>query len=554
MATGDGARGPRKDDTEMVTGDARRAEAAEGATQDVARHVSAVGAAGDAERARLRALFAALPVGVVLVDARAADLPIVFANAAFSALTGYPIPAALGRNCRFLQGPDTDPVAVATLRRALAAGTGCTVTLRNYRHDGTPFWNELTLAPLRGVAGRIVAHVGVQVDVTARVEADRQQALQAAVLDATAEGIYGLDHAGRCTFINPAAATLLGYTAAEVLGRDMHALVHHHHRDGTPYPSDACPIHQATAGGQGVRVADEVIWRRDGTAVPVAYAVQPMAGAGFAGAVVTLVDVRERERAEQERAALLVRERTARAEAEAAVAQRDHLLSLAAHDLRTPLAALIGEVQLRQRRLQRGRPLSAEEQGPFLATLHDLLHRQVAVVSEVTDAAYVRMGEQLALRVEAVDLGALAHEVADLLAHAHGAGAAAIDVAVPTGVVIVGDRDRLVRVLQNIIGNAVKYSPADAPVQVSVRAEEGGAVVVVRDAGVGIPTSEIDRVFTPFYRASTARGFAGTGLGLAGARAIVAQHGGTIALESAPGVGTTVTITLPGAEGAARGS
>ncbi len=96
MTTGDGARGARGADTEMVTRDARpedharRAEAAEGEAQDVERLVSAVGAAGDAERARLLALFAALPVGVVLVDARAADLPIVFANAAFSALTGYP--------------------------------------------------------------------------------------------------------------------------------------------------------------------------------------------------------------------------------------------------------------------------------------------------------------------------------------------------------------------------------------------------------------------------------------------------------------------------------
>ncbi len=558
METGGGERGPRGADAGVAAGGtedhARRAEAAEVASPDVARHVSAVFDAGDAERARLLTLFAALPVGVVLVDARAADLPIVFANAAFSALTGYPIPAVVGRNCRFLQGPDTDPVAVATLRRALAAGTGCTVTLRNYRRDGTPFWNELTLAPLRDTDGQVVAYVGVQVDATARVEAERQRALQAAVLDATAEGIYGIDHAGRCTFINPAAAALLGYPPAAVIGRDMHALVHHHRRDGTPYPPDACPIHQAAAGGQGVRVADEVVWRRDGTAVPVEYAVQPMAGAGFAGAVVTLMDVTERARAEQERAALLTRERAARAEAEAAVTQRDHLLSLAAHDLRTPLAALIGEVQLRQRRLRRGRPLSVEEQGAFLATLHDLLQRQVAVVSEVTDAAYVQLGERLALRVASVDLGTLAGEVADMLAHAHGAGAAVIDVAAPTGVVIVGDRDRLARVLQNIIGNAVKYSPAGAPVQVRVRAEGDGAVVVVRDAGVGIPTGEIDRVFTPFYRASTACGVAGTGLGLAGAQGIIAQHGGTIALESAPGVGTTVTITLPGAEKTASAS
>ncbi len=219
METGDGERGPRGADTGVDAGDARRhtedharrAAAAEATPKDVARHVSAVFDAGDAERARLLALFAALPVGVVLVDARAADLPIVFANAAFSALTGYPASTVMGRNCRFLQGPDTDPVAVGTLRRALAAGAGCTVTLRNYTRDGTPFWNELTLAPLRDAAGQVIAYVGVQANATARVEAERQRTLQAAVLDATAEGIYGIDHAGRCTFINPAAATQLGH-------------------------------------------------------------------------------------------------------------------------------------------------------------------------------------------------------------------------------------------------------------------------------------------------------------------------------------------------------
>jgi len=329
METGDGEQGTHGSDTEVAAGDTRRrtedhTRRAEAAPKDGPRHGGAVFDAGDMERARLLALFAALPVGVVLVDVRAAALPIVFANAAFSALTGYPASAVVGRNCRFLQGPDTDPVAIGTLRRALAAGTGCTVTLRNYRRDGTPFWNELTLAPLRDTAGQVVAYVGVQVDATARVEADRQRALQAAVLDATAEGIYGIDHAGRCAFINPAAATLLGYTPDAVIGRDMHALVHHHRRDGTPYPRTECPIHQAAAGGQGVRVADEVIWRRDGTAVPVEYAVQPMAGPGSAGAVVTLVDVTERERAEQERTALLERERAARAEAEAAVARPAH--------------------------------------------------------------------------------------------------------------------------------------------------------------------------------------------------------------------------------------
>ena len=495
----------------------------------------------------LLAVFDALPVGVVLADVRD-DQPIVFVNAAFSAMTGYAAHEVRSRNCRFLQGDDTDPDAVAVLRRAIAGGGSCAVTLRNYRRDGTPFWNDVTLTPLHDAAGGVVAYVGVQVDATGRVELDRQRALRAAVLDATAEGLYGLDVAGRCTFINPAAATLLGYAPADVVGRDMHALVHHHRRDGTPYPWVACPVHGVLVEGHGVRVGNEVVWRRDGTAIPVDYAAQPLVGvAGVAGAVVALVDVTERERADGERAALLARERAARTEAEGAVALRDHLLSLAAHDLRTPLAALAGHIQLQRRRLERGAVPNGVALGAFLDTLHDLIQRQVAVVDEVTDAAYLQMGERLTLHVAPVDLGTLATEVADIVAQAHGAAVAAIAVVVDVGTdaVVAGDYDRLARVLQNVIGNAVKYSPAGAAIRVGLRAEEGAVTIVVRDEGVGIPPSEVSQVFTPFYRASTARGFAGTGLGLAGARAIVDQHGGTITLESAPGVGTTVTITLP---------
>ncbi len=114
-----------------------------------------------------------------------------------------------------------------------------------------------------------------------------------------------------------------------------------------------------------------------------------------------------------------------------------------------------------------------------------------------------------------------------------------------TAVTIQGDRARLERVLHNILGNAVKYSPRGAPVEVEVVAHEGWAIITVRDHGVGIPADELPRLFTQFYRASTARGIPGKGIGLAGARAIVEQHGGRIEIESAVGQGTTVTVYLP---------
>jgi diguanylate cyclase (GGDEF)-like protein/PAS domain S-box-containing protein len=118
--------------------------------------------------------LAATPSGVSIVDVRLPDQPLVYVNPAFERLAGLPRHELLGRNCRFLQGTDTDPAAVAAIRRAVDAGEECRVTVLNHRGpEGTPWWNELHLAPVTGPDGAITHYIGTQVDVTARVEAER---------------------------------------------------------------------------------------------------------------------------------------------------------------------------------------------------------------------------------------------------------------------------------------------------------------------------------------------------------------------------------------------
>ena len=123
--------------------------------------------------------------------------------------------------------------------------------------------------------------------------------------------------------------------------------------------------------------------------------------------------------------------------------------------------------------------------------------------------------------------------------------AAAVLVEALDGIIVDGDPARLARVIQNIIDNAVKYSPARTPVYVTISTQDRWATIVVRDSGVGIPADELPRLFTHFYRASTVGSVRGSGIGLAGAKSIVEQHGGQIELESAVGQGTTVTVRLP---------
>lgn len=232
--------------------------------------------------------------------------------------------------------------------------------------------------------------------------------------------------------------------------------------------------------------------------------------------------------------------------AEQAVRVRDEFLTSASHDLRTPLTAMIGQVELMRMYLESEQSLNAawlQDRIRATATAGARMH---AIVEEITDAAQLQIGHALSLHLAQVDLSAVVRDVvaSSFAASPHpGAAPVVVDDSRPTW--LLGDRRRLERVVENVIGNAVKYTPSGVPVHVDVRQQDTWAVVTVRDQGVGIPADEVPHIFTHFYRASTITDVAGAGIGLAGVKSIVEQHGGHISVESAVGRGTTVTLFLP---------
>jgi signal transduction histidine kinase len=244
---------------------------------------------------------------------------------------------------------------------------------------------------------------------------------------------------------------------------------------------------------------------------------------------------------------LLQGEHDARADAEAAVRVRNDFLTAASHDLRTPLTAIYGRVQLIQMSLANGRSLDRVRLDTHMSAIHSAIKRMVATVEEITDAAQLQMGHPLSLNIDLVDVGEMVSSVAHAMMDSSGPWRSApVAVDVPDHLVIAGDRARLERVVQNIIGNAIKYSPQGTPIDVAVHDDDDQSVVIsVRDSGVGIPADELPHVFTHFYRASTSIGIPGTGVGLAGSKTIVEQHGGQITLDSAVSKGTTVSVRLP---------
>lgn len=146
-------------------------------------------------------------------------------------------------------------------------------------------------------------------------EAEREQARfarqNAALLESTTQGFYGMDKAGNCTFINPAGAQLLGYEPEELIGKQIHETIHYKHPDGSPFPLLECPLYRALQRGEGVKISNEVMWAKDGSAIPVEYSSAPLIEAGeLRGSVVAFTNISERVAAER-----MLRENEARKDA-----------------------------------------------------------------------------------------------------------------------------------------------------------------------------------------------------------------------------------------------
>jgi len=262
-------------------------------------------------------------------------------------------------------------------------------------------------------------------------------------------------------------------------------------------------------------------------------------------------DVLRRQLASQEQdVARLAKTLAARtADLEVAVEARDRFLSVAAHELRTPVTVVRGMAQHLARQQAGGR-VDPARLGQQIDRIADASDRLVALTEDLLDVARLRRGEQ-PLRAERLDLAALAREtVARYRAGGEHDHRFVVDVP-DRPCWISGDPDRLGQVLLNLLDNAVKYSPAGGDVQVSVRSTGDGLVLGVRDDGIGLPPGAAEAIFAPFERAANAeqRCLPGLGLGLSICRGIAKRHGGRIWAES-PGEegGTTVSVWLPAAE------
>ncbi|HEY4439917.1 MAG TPA: ATP-binding protein, partial [Candidatus Elarobacter sp.] len=471
---------------------------------------------------------------------------IVYANAAFIRQKGTQAENVIGRSVSEFFGPRTDEARLTWMRSEILAGRPARVEYVSYRKDGSYYHTEATARPLIDEHGRTTHFVVVQRDVT-------EQVLRGAQLEMQNERLTAITSIARTLF-----ASLEPSLLVEAMRSGVHELVGGtatlyapRPRGGFVATTDLRPNDEAPAADAFVGLAA----RSDVCVLDEHELRAAVSVPGFAGGTAAFVlDVRgERPFSTADIFALgllgqyfavaarnveLYLELASRRDAVVELNQvKNDLIAMLAHDFKGPLTTIVGfaDVLAEDERFD-------SESRQYLGMISSSAMRLASLATDTLALSRLEHNE-LALALTEVDLAGLMRDVVRVFSVTR-----PIDVRiVPAPLVITGDETRLRQVMENLIGNAIKYSPGGEPIEVGVRARGSGVELLVRDRGIGIPESERGKLFGRFARASNARalGIGGTGFGLYLAKTIVDLHGGTIDVESVEGQGSTFRVYLP---------
>lgn len=347
---------------------------------------------------------------------------------------------------------------------------------------------------------------------------EHRLAFSTAIAARLTEGACAIDLDGRVTFLNPAAERMLGWLDTEARGREANFIL-----QGLDVAGDQKRVLALDVPEPGMTAHNDhaVLLHKDGTSFPVAYAVAPIVVGQVVGTVVTFDTLTEVQRLKE---------------------LQDEYIALMSHDLRTPLTTMIGYAELLLSQLNQAALERAARSAEAIVASGAMMERMLKAMLEHSQ----REAGHVELHVAPIDLVELVTHVVDQYVHPTERTRIAVEAVARLPVVV--DRLRLERVILNLLTNACKYSAPTSPIVVRVLRLVDDAVVSVTDEGVGIDAEDLSYVFEKHYRARTAGTTAGFGLGLFGSRLIAEAHGGRIWAESAVGVGSTFTVSIPAGE------
>jgi PAS domain S-box-containing protein len=485
-----------------------------------------------ASDAKFRSLVEDCSDGIALLDREG---NILYSNPSIARVLGYSIAEFVGSNHFSLIHPDD----VMTARQHFddAVDDGLQPSHRmdlRYRHsDGTWRYLEVVRANRRGDAANVVSFRDITERREAHDAAEQLRRRYEAILNSIADGVHGIDSIGNITFENAAAAVMLGWEAADLVGAPAHETVHHSRPDGTPYPEGSCPILATLADGMVRQVSDDVFWRRDGTSFAVDYVAAPKLDAEGRnkGVVVAFRDVTK------------LREMQRQVDQAIRVSSLGRVAASVAHEFNNVLMSIQPFVEILQRQIGNDAPSSKA-----LRYIREGVKRGRRVSHQI-----LRFANPAEPRLMTLDVGAWMRtfsEEARVTLHNH-----RVEAGPSESLIVRADAEQLSQVMLNLVGNARDASPAGSVISLgAVRADSAPflrervpdahrfAAIFVRDHGSGIAAEVLEHIFEPMF---TTKRAGGTGLGLAVVQQIISEHGGEVIVETAAGAGSTFYVVLP---------
>lgn len=531
----------------------RHTEALEQAVQERTAHLQATLAALTAAQHGSRHLAALVESSEDAIISTSPTGLIQTWNRGAEHLYGYMAGDVIGRHISLLIPPDRQAEEADIVARTLRGERIPPLETVRVTKDGSPVQISLTVSPILDESGHVIGSSKIARDITERKRVEQTlhelRRHNELILESAGDGIYGIDRQGRSTFVNPAAARLLGWTVEELRGAPMHEMLHHSHPDGAPYPAHDCPIYAALRDGRVHAVDSEIFWTKDGTKIPVDYVSTPIWDEGqIQGAVVVFKDIAERKRTDEHIRTLLseaeARERQL-VEKQAQLVQAAKLASIGelatgiAHEINNPLnniTLFVGNA------IDRLDPMGAHEAiVSNLRKAEDQVRRAEAIINHLRTFGRLSSPHREPISINDVIQSAVSF-VAEVLR------VRSISVQLdfsPEEPIVPGNRIQLEQVFVNLLTNARDALEGAERKAISIRTRMAGTMVkvIVGDTGSGIPSELLPRIFDPFF--TTKPSGRGTGLGLSISYGILKEHHGEIEVDSRIGEGTTFIISLP---------
>ncbi|MBD1395507.1 PAS domain-containing protein [Mucilaginibacter sp. ZB1P21] len=485
-----------------------------------------------------KALDAAIS-GIILTDNRLPDNPIIYCNKAFELISGYNRDEIIGHNCRFLQKEDRDQKEREALRNAIKNGTDCVVDIRNYRKDGTLFYNELFMSPVKDENGNVNYFIGVQNDVTGRKKAelslqhqkdvmeqrieDRTKGLKesedylASIVQTVRESLIVLDPNFRVLSANDHFLKTFKVTKSDTEGKLLYDLGN---------------------GQWNIPALKELLENILPSNNPVEeFEVEH--DFPYIGKKLMLLNAHriELEGQYKNRILIAIEDITERREIER---RKDDFLSIASHELKTPLTTIKGLVQMMQKIVP---PEVGDKFKSVLNKTGMYIDRLNNLITELLDVSRIQTGN-IELHKENFDFDKIVHETVEAIQVATNSHKLIIEGS--TNEQILADESHIIQVINNLLSNAIKYSPDNKIITVYLSKVSDFIKFSLKDEGMGIKQEDHKKIFERFYRVGEIQQrFPGMGIGLYICDQIVKNHGGTLWVESEPGKGSTFNFTLP---------